>query len=126
MNWILSQIPMSFLIGAVAGPIAMFLFQNIKKIGGWIDSQPTWAKQAWLFVLTQLMAVVATLTQSDISCSGLPDATSCLALLTPSILKGLVTQGAATIAYKLKQSPPMPSGSGGSSSSGGSKKQNPQ
>jgi hypothetical protein len=107
MNFILSHLPTSFILGAIAGPIAMILFQNIKKIGGWIDSQPTWAKQAWLFVLTQLMAIVATVTQTDVSCSAAPTATACLAVLTPAILKGLIMQVGAIVSFKLKQAPPF-------------------
>lgn len=107
MNWLISQVPLSFLVGAVAGPIAMFLFQNLKKIGGWIDAQPKWAKQAWLFVLTQVMAIVATVTQTDISCKDAVDATACLSVLTPAIIKGLIVQGAAVVSYKLKQSKPL-------------------
>jgi len=107
MNWFQSQ-AMTFLLGAVAGPIAMFLFQNIKKVGGWIDAQPTWAKQAWLFVLTQAMALIATVVgTTDIqSCSAMT-ATDCLSQLTPAIIKGLIVQGAAIVSFKLKQSQPM-------------------
>ena len=107
MNWFQSQ-AFTFLLGAAAGPLAMIIFQNIKKAGGWIDAQPAWAKQAWLFVLTQGMALVATVTgNADIqSCSEMT-ATACLGQLTPSIIKGLIVQGSAIVSFKLKQSKPM-------------------
>jgi hypothetical protein len=105
MNVLMKLVPTSFLIGAVAGPLAMFLFQYIKKLGGWIDAQPTWAKQAWLFVLTQIMALVATVAQADVSCTMQMTATDCLAQLTPSLIKGLIVQGGAIAAFKLKKMP---------------------
>jgi spore maturation protein SpmA len=107
MSWILSHVPTSFLLGAIAGPLAMIIFQNLKKIGGWIDAQPTWAKQAWLFVFTQVMAIIATVTQTDVSCAASQTATDCLAVLTPAILKGLIMQVGAIVSFKLKQAKPF-------------------
>jgi len=106
MNVLLKLVPTSFLIGAVAGPLAMFAFQYIKKLGGWIDSQPAWAKHAWMFVLTQAFAVGASVIGTNISCSVDMSASDCLSQLTPAILKGLIVQGAAVVSFKLKKANP--------------------
>lgn len=105
-GWLLGHIPTSFLLGAIAGPLAMFAFQWIKKLGGWIDSQPAWAKNAWMFVLTQVVAVIATITQQDVSCTVEMTAAACLGQLTPSVIKGLIIQGGAWISFKLKKMQP--------------------
>ncbi len=83
----------------------MGVFQLLKHGSRWIDKQPAWAKNAWMFVLTQLMAVLATVSQQDLSCSVDMTAAACLGQLTPAVIKGLIIQAGAWVSFKLKKMP---------------------
>jgi len=108
MNWLLSQVPASFVIGAVAGPLAMFVFQFLKKAGGLIDARPAWEKKAYLFVMCQVSALLATFLSAPVSCDATMTATACLALYSPAVIKGLIVQAGAMVSFKLKKMKPTP------------------
>jgi len=105
MGALLKLVPTSFILGAIAGPLAMFLFQYIKKLGGIIDARPAWEKNMYMFVLCQVVGVIATLAGQDIKCTVDMTASACVAQFTPNVLKAIVTQVGAVLAFKLKKMP---------------------
>ncbi len=107
MNWAMKLVPLSFLLGAVAGPLSMLVFQKLKRASTWLDSQEGWAKNAWFFVLAQAVGIISTMTQQGISCDmEVMTASACLAQFTPNVIKAIIVQLGAVVSFKLKKTNP--------------------
>lgn len=108
MNFLTKLVPISFLLGAIAGPLVMVVFQYIKKFRGIIDGQSAFAKNAWLFVFIQIFAVLQAVVSTDLPSCTMDMAGgigACLDQITPAMIKGLIVQGGAIVSFKLKKMP---------------------
>jgi len=108
MNWILAHAPLSFILGAIGGPIFMALFQLLKKAAV-VDSLAPWQKRAAVFVVAQVVTIGTAWTGQNITCA--TDAQSimdCVNQLTPEVIKGIVLGGGALLSHYLKKLPATP------------------
>lgn len=98
----------SFVLPAIAVPVAYALAQFIKRGWGWLDRQGAFIKRVAVFLISAGIVVVTELLRIPTPAECTPEVTeACIAAITaPGFLKALVVAcGAAFLHYLKKQNP---------------------
>lgn len=101
MSWLQNQ-AISIALPYLMGPLVFVIVQASKKAWMWIDHLPAWQKQAFVFVVAQLLVFVQSWSGQELACG----ASCTLADITPVFVKGVLTALSAYLLHFLKKAKP--------------------